>query len=90
MSDRPGKPEGKVITLPLVPLRDIVVFPHTMVPFVVGRKPSLLAVEQALAGASEIMVGVQARQLCAVPLHETWKDHKPLDEYQVKVQRLLA
>ena len=26
------------ISLPLVPLRDIVVFPHTMVPFVVGRK----------------------------------------------------
>jgi 6-phosphofructokinase 1 len=48
------------------------------------------AVEQALAGASEIMVGVQARKLCAVPLHETWKDHKPLDEFQVKVQRLLA
>ena len=48
------------------------------------------AVEQALAGASDIMVGVQARQLCAVPLRETWKDHKPLDEYQLKVQRLLA
>ena len=48
------------------------------------------AVEQALAGASEIMVGVQARQLCAVPLKETWKDHKPLDEFQLKVQRLLA
>ena len=48
------------------------------------------AVEQALAGASEIMVGVQARQLCAVPLQETWKDHKPLDEFQLKVQRLLA
>ena len=48
------------------------------------------AVEQALAGASEIMVGVQARQLCSVPLQETWQDHKPLDEYQIKVQRLLA
>ena len=24
------------------------------------------------------------------PLEETWGDHKPLDEYQVKVQRLLA
>ena len=27
--------------------RDIVVFPHTMVPFVVGRKSSLLAVERS-------------------------------------------
>src|SRR5262245_31877050 len=35
-------------SLPLVPLRDIVVFPYTMVPFVVGRRSSLIAVEQAL------------------------------------------
>jgi len=35
-------------TLPMVPLRDLVVFPHTMIPFVVGRKSSLAAVEQAL------------------------------------------
>ena len=31
--------------LPLVPLRDVVVFPYTMIPFVVGRKESLLAVD---------------------------------------------
>ena len=59
MSDRPGKPEGKVLTLPLVPLRDIVVFPHTMVPFVVGRKPSLMAVEFALAGSKKLFLSTQ-------------------------------
>jgi ATP-dependent Lon protease len=37
----------KLERLPMVPLRDVVVFPHTMVPVVVGRKPSLKAVEQA-------------------------------------------
>ncbi|MCP4900341.1 MAG: endopeptidase La [bacterium] len=36
------------ILLPLVPLRDMVVFPHMMAPFVVGRKPSVLALESAL------------------------------------------
>lgn len=36
------------LTLPVVPLRDMVVFPHMMAPFVVGRKPSVTALEQAL------------------------------------------
>jgi ATP-dependent Lon protease len=43
----------------MVPLRDIVVFPHTMVPFVVGRKPSLLAVERALAADKKIFLSTQ-------------------------------
>ena len=42
------KKHDNLESLPLVPLRDIVVFPYTMVPFVVGRRSSLLAVEQAL------------------------------------------
>ena len=48
MQERSERSEGETKTLPMVPLRDIVVFPHTMVPFVVGRKSSLLAVERAL------------------------------------------
>ena len=40
---RPGE------TLPLVPLRDMVVFPHMMAPFVVGRDSSIRALEAALA-----------------------------------------
>ena len=34
--------------LPLVPLRDMVVFPHMMAPFIVGRESSVRALEQAL------------------------------------------
>ena len=45
--------------MPMVPLRDIVVFPHTMVPFVVGRKPSLLAVERALGADKRIFLSTQ-------------------------------
>jgi len=46
-------------SLPLVPLRDIVVFPFTMVPFVVGRRSSLLAVEQALLQNKKIFLATQ-------------------------------
>ena len=35
--------------LPVVPLRDMVVYPHMMAPFVVGRRPSVVALETALA-----------------------------------------
>ena len=43
----------------MVPLRDIVVFPHTMVPFVVGRKSSLLAVERALDADKRLFLATQ-------------------------------
>ena len=49
----------KIERLPLVPLRDVVVFPYTMIPFVVGRKPSLLAVERALQGDKRIFLATQ-------------------------------
>ncbi|MGD8377028.1 MAG: endopeptidase La [Acidobacteriota bacterium] len=46
-------------SLPLLPLRDIVVFPYTMVPFVVGRRSSLQAVEQALLQNKKIFLATQ-------------------------------
>src|SRR5258706_15476940 len=49
----------KIDLLPLVPLRDVVVFPYTMIPFVVGRKSSLVAVEKALLGDKRIFLATQ-------------------------------
>ncbi|MFQ5701816.1 MAG: endopeptidase La, partial [Acidobacteriota bacterium] len=46
-------------TLPMVPLRDVVVFPHTMIPFVVGRRSSLRAVEEALSGNKKVFLSTQ-------------------------------
>ena len=37
--------------LPVVPLRDMVVFPHMMAPFIVGREPSVLALERTLSSS---------------------------------------
>ncbi len=59
MEERGKRSSEPVTTLPMVPLRDIVVFPHTMVPFVVGRRPSLLAVERALAGDKRLFLATQ-------------------------------
>ncbi|MEM7052500.1 MAG: endopeptidase La [Acidobacteriota bacterium] len=43
----------RVEKLPLVPLRDMVVFPHMMAPFIVGRESSVRALEQTLASSSK-------------------------------------
>jgi ATP-dependent Lon protease len=46
-------------TLPMVPLRDVVVFPHMMIPFVVGRPSSIKALEYALAKGKRIFLSAQ-------------------------------
>jgi ATP-dependent Lon protease len=38
----------RTVLRPIVPLRDMVVFPHMMAPFVVGRRSSVVALERAL------------------------------------------
>jgi len=59
MAERDQRSDESTANLPLVPLRDIVVFPQTMVPFVVGRKTSLLAVDRALAGDKRLFLSTQ-------------------------------
>ncbi len=48
-----SNPETRLSTLPLVPLRDMVVFPAMMAPFVVGRRASITALEATLATAEK-------------------------------------
>ena len=52
-------PDEPIQRMAMVPLRDVVVFPYTMVPFVVGRKSSLAAVERALAENRKIFLATQ-------------------------------
>jgi ATP-dependent Lon protease len=47
--------------LPLLPLRDIVVFPHMMVPLYVGRTKSINAVEEAMRGNRELVLAAQKK-----------------------------
>jgi ATP-dependent Lon protease len=58
----PGRDKDKVDvieTLPLVPLRDVVVFPHMMMPFVIGRPSSIKALEYALVKGKRIFLSAQ-------------------------------
>ena len=46
-------PSTKSERLPMIPIRDVVVFPHMMIPFVIGRPTSVQALEFALEVASK-------------------------------------
>jgi ATP-dependent Lon protease len=47
------------IELPLLPLRDVVVFPHMVIPLFVGRPKSIKALESAMAAERRIMLVAQ-------------------------------
>ena len=46
-------------TLPVLPLRDIVVFPHMVVPLFVGRDKSVRALEEVMRGDKQILLATQ-------------------------------
>ncbi len=58
-------------TLPMVPLRDLVIFPHAMIPFVVGRPSSIKALEYGLVKGKKIFVSAQ---------HDATRDNPGPDE----------
>ncbi|MDH5205418.1 MAG: endopeptidase La [Hylemonella sp.] len=47
------------IELPLLPLRDVVIFPHMVIPLFVGRPKSIKALESAMEGERRIMLVAQ-------------------------------
>ncbi len=45
--------------VPMMPVRDMVIFPQMMTPFIVGREASVRALEEALAGDKRIFLATQ-------------------------------
>jgi len=61
--------------VPMMPVRDMVIFPQMMTPFIVGREASVRALEEALAGDKKIFLATQ---------HDaSVDDPKPNEVYQV-------
>ena len=50
---------AKTRTIPLLPLRDIIVFPHMVVPLFVGRDKSIKSLEEAMSGDKEVLLAAQ-------------------------------
>ncbi len=46
-------------SLPLLPLRDLIIFPHMMMPLFVGREKSISALEEAMSKQTDIVLAAQ-------------------------------
>src|SRR3989338_10992950 len=68
-------PKKEPIVVPLLPLRDIVVFPHMVVPLFVGREKSIAALEEAMNKEQDILLAAQ--------VNAKTNDPKPDDIYKV-------
>ncbi len=71
----PNKEKFETRKMPMMPIRDVVIFPYMMTPFVVGRESSVRALEDALASDKKIFLATQ---------HDASVDEpKPNEIYQV-------
>ena len=58
---------GSTRTLPLLPLRDIIVFPYMVVPLFVGRPRSIAALDEAMARDKDILMAAQKKAKTDAP-----------------------
>jgi ATP-dependent Lon protease len=59
MADNPAKDIKTTTAVPVLPLRDIVVFPHMIVPLFVGREKSVRALEEVINDEKQILLLTQ-------------------------------
>jgi ATP-dependent Lon protease len=70
-----SREKGEIKRVPMMPVRDMVIFPQVMTPFIVGREASVRALEESLAGDKRIFLATQ---------HDaSVDDPKPDEIYQV-------
>jgi ATP-dependent Lon protease len=67
---REGVPGGSAARVPLLPLRDIIVFPHMVVPLFVGRQKSIRALEEAMNKHKFILLAAQREAKTNDPAEE--------------------
>ena len=62
---------SSALQLPLLPLRDVVVYPHMVLPLFVGRERSIEALEHAMAGNKQVLLVLNAMPRMTIPMWTT-------------------
>ncbi|MFW5968334.1 MAG: LON peptidase substrate-binding domain-containing protein, partial [Persicimonas sp.] len=69
-TDSDGRPGSGTRRLPLLPLRDIIVFPSMVVPLFVGREKSIQALEEAMEADKTIALSAQKKSKTNSPTED--------------------
>ena len=75
MADNQEEKQADTLEIPLLPLRDIIVFPHMVVPLFVGRERSIRSMEAAAKAGKQIVLAAQKKAKI--------NDPRPEDIYDV-------
>ncbi|MDO8915942.1 MAG: endopeptidase La [Coriobacteriia bacterium] len=75
MSAQPENLDQTPDELPLIPLRDLILFPNLVVPLFVGRERSIVALEEAMRGGHQVALVTQK--------HAETQDPSPEDMYEI-------
>ena len=62
--------EQSLTNLPILPLRDVVVYPHMVIPLFVGREKSIHALDSAMESGKKILLVAQKQADIDVPTEE--------------------
>lgn len=57
--EKSTKAKNDKVVLPLLPLRDLIIFPHMMMPLFVGREKSINALEESMSKQTDIILAAQ-------------------------------
>src|SRR5580700_9093466 len=60
--ETPSGPKSHINVLPVLPLRNIVVYPHMVAPLFVGRDKTVRALEEAMRGDKQILLVTQKNE----------------------------
>ena len=70
-AESPAESNGIVKqSIPLLPLRDVVVFPHTVIPLFIGRKSSVKAITQAMEADKNVFLATQKDETIEEPTND--------------------
>ena len=64
--------ETQLTAMPILPLRDVVVYPHMVIPLFVGREKSIQALEAAMDNGKQILLVAQKSAAKDEPSQEDW------------------
>ncbi|WP_152045705.1 endopeptidase La [Aureimonas psammosilenae] len=74
MSNKSNEGQAGAVLYPVLPLRDIVVFPHMIVPLFVGREKSIKALEEVMGADKQILLVTQRNAADEDPSPESMYD----------------